>query len=74
MSKRKKDSNLSIEERLEQALIPNWDEPYKLPDNWCWTKLGSVCSLENGMKKKNSYILMQKLYVVLQSNKRRNRV
>ena len=50
MAKKAKDSNLSIEERLEQALIPNWDEPYKLPENWCWTKLSVVCSLENGEK------------------------
>lgn len=50
MAKKTKDSNLSIEERLEQALIPNWDEPYKLPPNWCWVKLSTVCSLENGEK------------------------
>ena len=50
MAKKTKDSNLSIEERLEQALIPNWDEPYKLPENWCWVKLSVACSLENGEK------------------------
>lgn len=50
MAKKTKDSNLSLEERLEQALIPNWDEPYKLPSNWCWIKLSTVCSLENGEK------------------------
>ncbi len=50
MAKKTKDSNLSIEERLEQALIPNWDEPYKLPSNWCWVKLSAVCSLEKGQK------------------------
>lgn len=50
MAKKTKVSNLSLEERLEQALIPNWDEPYKVPSNWCWIKLGAVCSLENGEK------------------------
>ena len=50
MAKKTKDSNLSLEERLEQALIPNWDEPYKLPQNWCCVKLSTVCSLENGEK------------------------
>lgn len=50
MAKKTKGSNLSIEERLEQALIPNWDEPYKLPENWCWVKLGTICSLEKGEK------------------------
>jgi type I restriction enzyme S subunit len=48
MAKKTKDSNLSLEERLQQALIPNWDEPYKLPPNWCWSKLGSVSELYNG--------------------------
>lgn len=37
--KSKNNENLTLEEKLEQALIPNWDEPYKLPDNWCWIKL-----------------------------------
>lgn len=48
MAKKTKDSNLSIEERLEQALIPNWDEPYKLPENWCWVKLDNVTSVTSG--------------------------
>lgn len=48
MAKKTKDSNLSLEERLEQALIPNWDEPYKLPPNWCWVNLGSLGTLGMG--------------------------
>lgn len=48
MAKKTKDSNLSLEERLEQALIPNWDEPYKLPENWCWTKLESIAKWGSG--------------------------
>lgn len=50
MAKRSKGPNLSIEERLERVLIPNWDEPYKLPNNWCWVRLSAVCSLDNGEK------------------------
>ena len=48
MAKKTKDSNLSLEERLEQALIPNWDEPYKLPENWCWVKLDNITSITSG--------------------------
>lgn len=44
MAKKTKCSNLSIDERLEQALIPKENEPYKLPDNWCWVRLGSINS------------------------------
>ena len=48
MAKRIKNSNLSIEERLEQALIPNWDEPYNLPENWCWTTIKQVAEIVTG--------------------------
>ena len=48
MAKKTKDSHLSIEERLEQALIPNWDEPYKLPENWCWTTIKQVAEIVTG--------------------------
>lgn len=48
MAKKTKASNLSLEEKLEQALIPNWDEPYKLPDNWCWVKLEKLTSITAG--------------------------
>lgn len=44
MAKKTKSSNLSIDERLEQALISEENEPYKLPDNWCWIRLGSINS------------------------------
>lgn len=48
MAKKTKDSNLSLEERLEQALIPNWDEPYKLPENWCWARVDAMASIYTG--------------------------
>ena len=59
MAKKTKDSNLSLEEKLEQALIPNWDEPYKLPDNWCWLKLLSAFDNYTDSKKK----IQQKNYL-----------
>ena len=48
MAKKTKNSNLSLEERLEQALIPNWDEPYKLPENWCWVRIDAIASIYTG--------------------------
>lgn len=35
----KKKSNLSKEEALAQALVPESEWPYKVPENWVWTKL-----------------------------------
>ncbi len=39
MAKKTKSADLSIEEKLEQALVVPGYEPYKIPDNWCWTTL-----------------------------------
>lgn len=33
---------LTIEEKMNNALVPEEEWPYKLPDNWCWVKLGAV--------------------------------
>lgn len=42
MAKKTKAADLSIEEKLEQALIVPGYEPYKIPDNWCWVSLDSL--------------------------------
>lgn len=34
-----KKRNLSPEELLEQALVPEDEQPYELPANWVWTKI-----------------------------------
>ena len=49
MAKKTKRSNLSIEERLEQALVSNENAPYALPGNWCWVKLSGVADFERGI-------------------------
>lgn len=28
---------------LEEVLLPVDEQPYKVPENWCWTKMESVC-------------------------------
>lgn len=30
---------LTIEEKLEKAVVPDWEQPYKVPSNWVWTRL-----------------------------------
>ncbi len=39
---KKNDTALTLEEKLQQALVSDWEWPYKLPENWCWVTLGSV--------------------------------
>ena len=45
MAKKTKAADLSIEEKLEQALVVPGYEPYTIPDNWCWLKL--LASFDN---------------------------
>ena len=33
----KKKEPLTPEERLQAALVPDGEQPYKVPENWCWT-------------------------------------
>ncbi|MBT2763376.1 restriction endonuclease subunit S [Paenibacillus sp. ISL-20] len=37
---RGKKQSLSAEELLEQALVPEDEQPYEVPGNWVWTRLG----------------------------------
>lgn len=33
---------LSPEEKLQQALVPVEEQPYLIPENWCWVRLGKL--------------------------------
>jgi len=48
MAKENKKGTLSMEEWLDVALVPNWEQPYKVPENWCWARLSALVSLFNG--------------------------
>lgn len=41
MARGKKKETLTPEERLQAALVPESEQPYKVPGNWCWTQLGT---------------------------------
>ena len=36
---KKKESALTPEEKLAQALVSDWEQPYEVPKNWCWVRL-----------------------------------
>lgn len=54
MARAKKETALTPEECLQAALVPDWEWPYKLPENWCWTKIGSISSLHRGVSYKKT--------------------
>lgn len=48
MARAKKEAALTPEERLQAALVPDWEWPYKLPENWCWVKASAVAQIYTG--------------------------
>lgn len=38
----KKEKVLISEEKLAQALVPDVEQPYQVPENWCWTTVGAI--------------------------------
>ena len=53
MARAKKETALTPEERLQAALVPDWEWPYKLPENWCWTYFKSISTIQTGRKDAN---------------------
>lgn len=45
---KKKESALTPEEKLAQALVPDWEQPYKVPNNWKWIILGNLVDIHRG--------------------------
>lgn len=42
MARGKKNNELTPEERLQQALVPEEEWPYQLPEGWKWVYLGGI--------------------------------
>lgn len=57
MAKGKKKENLTPEERLQAELVPDWEQPYKVPENWCWTTQNTVATFLNGRAYKQNELL-----------------
>lgn len=43
-----KKTALTIEERLQQALVPAEEQPYEVPENWVWVRLGAIAEIVTG--------------------------
>ncbi len=53
-----KKQSLTTEEKLARALVPQDQQPYKLPKGWVWTKLENIAELITGntpSKKEQTY-------------------
>lgn len=58
---KKKQIELTIEEKLQNALVPKEEQPYKIPSNWCWTYFKDIFYIENGIVNINECIYVNKL-------------
>ena len=45
---KKKNKELTIEEKLQNTLILEKKQPYKIPQNWCWVKINSISNIYTG--------------------------
>ena len=44
----KKKETLSPKERLQVALVPEGEQPYPVPGNWCWTRMENIAQWGSG--------------------------
>ena len=56
---------LTIEEKLEAALVPVEEQPYKVPENWCWSYLENVCQIIMGQSPKGADTTLDDSYTPL---------
>ena len=45
MARGKKKDALTPEERLQEALVPDWEHPYKIPKNWIYFYFTSLIDI-----------------------------
>ena len=64
MARGKKKETLTPEERLQAALVPKSEQPYKVPGNWCWTRLGFL--LQSSKEKTDEFSDADLKYVGLE--------
>ena len=50
MAKIKKKEALSLERKIKQAFVPVDEQPYDVPENWCWVKLGQISDVKGGKR------------------------
>lgn len=51
MARGRKKEELTLEEKLERALVPVEEQPYEVPENWCWVYQNVACQLGDGEKR-----------------------
>lgn len=53
---------------LEDALVPVDEQPYQIPENWCWTRIKHVSDVVTGSTPSKKLVLCQDLAQVKMRN------
>jgi type I restriction enzyme S subunit len=48
MAAKKKEDSLTIEDKLKASLITEDEQPYPIPENWVWTRIGDITQIVGG--------------------------
>ena len=54
MSKKQTKKRKTLEELLEEALVPEEEQPYPVPENWVWVRMGALSKVVGGGTPKTS--------------------
>ena len=61
MAGKKKQAQLTPEEKLQQALVPDAEQPYKVPANWCYFFFTALIDIEGGTQPPKSQFVDEPL-------------
>lgn len=64
----KKKETLTPEERLQAELIPESEQPYKVPENWCWIRISDIAQILNGFAFKSQMYADSGIRIIRISN------
>lgn len=69
-----KTKELTLEEKLKEALIPKEEQPYEIPENWEWIKVKTVLKVKNGIAIDSSEYGKGEIPLVRISNIQNNKI
>lgn len=61
MAAKKIQAQLTPEEKLQQALVPEAEQPYKVPENWCYFFFTALIDIEGGTQPPKSQFVDEPL-------------
>ncbi|WP_294661882.1 restriction endonuclease subunit S [uncultured Fusobacterium sp.] len=69
-----KNKDLTLEEKLREALIPKEEQPYEIPESWEWVKVKTVLKVKNGIAIDSSEYGKGEIPLVRISNIQNNKI